>query len=81
VAEKGAPFTVFPPRIPSKPINSIGPPKGGGPSGLCLCACTAAALNTSIPLKTKHIFIFEFIFTFSSSLLRRDGLLTAAISF
>src|SRR5580704_9914024 len=60
VAENGAPLTTLPPCIPSKPINSIGAPKGG-PSGPCLCACTAAALNTSAPLNTKHIFILGLI--------------------
>src|SRR5277367_4966375 len=58
VAENGAPFTSFPPCIPSKPISSIGAPKGG-PS--CLCACIATALNNSAPLRTKHVFVFEFI--------------------
>src|SRR5208282_5492911 len=57
VAENGAPLTTLPPCMPSKPINSIGAPKGGGPSGPCRCACTAAALNTNAPLNTKHIFI------------------------
>src|ERR1700676_445518 len=61
VAENGAPLTTFPPCIPSKPINSIGTPKGGSPSGPCLWACTAAALNTSAPLNTKHILILGFI--------------------
>src|SRR5580692_3736499 len=60
VAENGAPLTTLPPCIPSKPINSIGAPKGG-PSGPCLCACTAAELNTSAPLNTTHIFILGLI--------------------
>src|SRR5580704_4218615 len=55
VAEKGATFTIFP-CMPSKPISSIGAPKGGGPSGPCLWACTATELNTRAPLNTKHIF-------------------------
>src|SRR5580698_3973053 len=72
VAENGAPFTTLAPRIPSKPINSIGPPKGG-PSGPRLCAWSAAALNTSTPPRTKHIFIFEFII--ASPLLSRTAML------
>src|SRR5580692_2923207 len=61
MAENGAPLTTFPPCMPSKPINSIGAPKGGGPSGPCLCASTAAALNISAPLNTKHILILGLI--------------------
>src|SRR5580658_1981698 len=60
VAENGAPFTSLPPCIPSKPMSSIGAPKGG-PSGPCRCACNAAALNITVPPRTKRIFIFEFI--------------------
>src|ERR1700688_3953318 len=73
VAENGAPLTTFPLCMPSKPINSIGAPKGVGPSGPCLCACTAAALNTSAPLNTKHIFILGRILLFSSSLPNRSA--------